>query len=565
MSSVCEHCGNQVVLQPAPHSSALVCPECRQAYRSGSLQIVTGVSGAGKSSILPSLRHLLPAWSVFDTDGIFWGETPQEWELWLKVAWQLAQCGRPVLLCGYIVPWQLQESESYPLFCQVDYLLLRCQAEVLRRRLATRPKWRAFDDALISQHQSFAVQLEQEGSRLFPGLTLVDTSTTPPQAVAEQVADWAATRYLDWQSCLVHPDMAGPSTHTARRKKVKVGDYFLAPVQEKPVVENTGAPIDPVWRRWVADGLLHGDSRTSMRAVMVQSGHSLETARAEVERAEHHPYMRAAQRLLEETSDRGLLGLLGAMARLHPDHGTVPRRSGLSREDFLRDYYACCRPVILQDMLQDWAAPEKWSPDYLMATLGDYPVAIQPLPYTQDPPGKMGFHEYVAQLSSENARYMYSNAQGLRRGEVLRPDISLLGDLVTDEHERPIQMLFGPKGALTPLHRDPCSNLLAQVMGRKEWFVLPPYESQLVHSAGKFYSPIDCEHPDLEKYPEFAGATVIHFVLEPGEVLFLPAGWWHQVRSLDLAISLSFENFAFANPSLIHKRKSLEEARGDYQ
>jgi ribosomal protein L16 Arg81 hydroxylase len=36
-------------------------------------------------------------------------------------------------------------------------------------------------------------------------------------------------------------------------------------------------------------------------------------------------------------------------------------------------------------------------------------------------------------------------------------------------------------------------------------------------------------------------------LLDPGQVLFLPVGWWHHVRSMDISISLSFTNFRAAN------------------
>ena len=40
---------------------------------------------------------------------------------------------------------------------------------------------------------------------------------------------------------------------------------------------------------------------------------------------------------------------------------------------------------------------------------------------------------------------------------------------------------------------------------------------------------------------------MLDVVLEAGEVLFLPAGWWHQVRSLDMSITVTFMNFVFPN------------------
>ncbi|MGY2735258.1 ribosomal protein L16 Arg81 hydroxylase [Sphingomonas sp. UYP23] len=49
------------------------------------------------------------------------------------------------------------------------------------------------------------------------------------------------------------------------------------------------------------------------------------------------------------------------------------------------------------------------------------------------------------------------------------------------------------------------------------------------------------------RYPALADATQYDVILEPGEILFMPLGWWHQVKSLDFSITLTFTNFRWAN------------------
>ena len=43
-----------------------------------------------------------------------------------------------------------------------------------------------------------------------------------------------------------------------------------------------------------------------------------------------------------------------------------------------------------------------------------------------------------------------------------------------------------------------------------------------------------------EGFPLLAGAAYVDMVLEPGDVLFLPRGWWHYLKSLSTSISLAF-------------------------
>lgn len=66
-------------------------------------------------------------------------------------------------------------------------------------------------------------------------------------------------------------------------------------------------------------------------------------------------------------------------------------------------------------------------------------------------------------------------------------------------------------------------------------------------ASGKFHresqgniSSVNVESPDLTAHPEFAAAKFTHAVLQPGDMLFIPARYWHYVRSLSTSISVNF-------------------------
>ena len=78
--------------------------------------------------------------------------------------------------------------------------------------------------------------------------------------------------------------------------------------------------------------------------------------------------------------------------------------------------------------------------------------------------------------------------------------------------------------------------------GAKIWTVFPPDQYSLLFN--KNFEPgaqpwVNIANPNLETFPRFKEATPIEFVLHPGEFLFVPSGWVHQVTSLDATISLS--------------------------
>ncbi|KAL6432493.1 hypothetical protein ACFW04_006819 [Cataglyphis niger] len=99
---------------------------------------------------------------------------------------------------------------------------------------------------------------------------------------------------------------------------------------------------------------------------------------------------------------------------------------------------------------------------------------------------------------------------------------------------------IGSKGAHTDCHWDTYGyNLVAQIHGRKLWLLYPPsdfllpvrlpYEESTVYSKIDFYC-LSMEERDLLLKISDKPKLII---LEPGDVLFVPNGWWHYVESLD--------------------------------
>ena len=57
------------------------------------------------------------------------------------------------------------------------------------------------------------------------------------------------------------------------------------------------------------------------------------------------------------------------------------------------------------------------------------------------------------------------------------------------------------------------------------------YRHTLLQSTSMVMSPVDIANPDLDKFPKFAQARRLECTLRPGDALFMPAFWWHEVQS----------------------------------
>ncbi|XP_078035361.1 HSPB1 associated protein 1 isoform X2 [Augochlora pura] len=107
---------------------------------------------------------------------------------------------------------------------------------------------------------------------------------------------------------------------------------------------------------------------------------------------------------------------------------------------------------------------------------------------------------------------------------------------------------IGSKGAHTNCHQDSYGcNLVAQIHGRKQWLLFPPsatyllhatripYEESTVYSKFNFFCPTKEDETNILKVMDKPKLVT----LEPGDVLFVPAGWWHYVESLEFSTSVN--------------------------
>lgn len=313
---------------------------------------------------------------------------------------------------------------------------------------------------------------------------------------------------------------------------------------------------------WMAQQKLSNQSDAVIIKYLVDKGLPQAAVQAELQTIVSHPSFQAGHQfaqLLQKLESH--FTIEHQLASLSSKFGKIERKSSISREYFLENYYSQNKPVIITNAMHNWQALQLWNPGYLKEKYGQAMVQIQ-ANRNGDPDYELNverhretiqFADYIDRVvtgGSTNDYYMVANNQTLEREEFksLLNDIEIFPEyLNANEKKGRIFFWFGPAGTLTPLHHDPVNLVLAQVAGRKQIKLISPRQTPLLYNHVGVFSKVDCEHPDYEKYPLFKNVNIIECTLEPGEVIFIPVGWWHHVRSLDVSISVSFTNFVFPN------------------
>ena len=244
---------------------------------------------------------------------------------------------------------------------------------------------------------------------------------------------------------------------------------------------------------------------------------------------------------------------------LSPLAGGISRVQQLSSEEFLDNFYAAGRPVVIEGEMDGWPALERWTPAYLARLIGSAEVMFQGGRnddpefelYKDKHTRRIRFNSYiknVTQPGAGNDAYItaYNSADN---GAALAPLHRELGQFDKFLTPGPGMAWIGPAGTFTPLHFDLTNNLLAQVVGRKKLILIPPSEtSKLANNRHVFSDVHDITDPArLARFPLAAYARRFEIDLGPGDLLYIPVGWWHQVRSLSFSVMMTYTNFRWPN------------------
>ena len=246
------------------------------------------------------------------------------------------------------------------------------------------------------------------------------------------------------------------------------------------------------------------------------------------------------------------------------DSTPIERRSGLTRLQFLQEYLIPRKPVVLTDAFDGQALLDTWTLDYFKERFGTLlvnPIAYQ-AGFTRAVSRQFSLADYVRSIQQDTWQQGWPAGYGapyLERWGEFDPLWGQRARELETEYQTPLlfadrsailpkflrgaitlQLFIGPAGTIVWLHRDSCMTHAwsCNITGRKLWLMYPPHQRKLVYDQGG-RSAVHPEQPDYRQFPLFRDVPAITATNGPGETVFIPAGWFHYVRSLEPTISLS--------------------------
>jgi ribosomal protein L16 Arg81 hydroxylase len=218
----------------------------------------------------------------------------------------------------------------------------------------------------------------------------------------------------------------------------------------------------------------------------------------------------------------------------------------ITRKEFETKYLKTQKPVILRGLWKQYPAYSKWTMDYFRQTMGDIEVNLfsskmaNPSETLAVPHAKMKFSDYLHLIEHDPTDLRLFLFPVFKHKPELLKDFGYPS--ITGRYLKIPFMFFGPKHSVTRMHQDiDLSNVfLTQFAGKRRVVLFAPDQSHFLYRLPfNVHSTVDIDNPDYETYPALKYAKGYSAVLENGDTLYMPSGYWHHIEYLEGGFGLS--------------------------
>lgn len=227
----------------------------------------------------------------------------------------------------------------------------------------------------------------------------------------------------------------------------------------------------------------------------------------------------------------------------------IPREKKITRTDFVRKYVNPQKPVVIENLTEDWPAYERWSLDYMKVVAGEKEVPLfddRPISSKykfNEAHERMKMREYIDLLQKGPTNYRIFLYNLLKEVPALQEDFRY-PDVGLRLLKQVPMLFFGGGGSKVFMHFDiDYANILHfHFHGKKQCILFPPTQTRYLYKVPHALitrEDIDFVQPDYDKFPALRKAEGYITELKHGETLYMPEGYWHQMTYLTPGFSMS--------------------------
>ena len=235
----------------------------------------------------------------------------------------------------------------------------------------------------------------------------------------------------------------------------------------------------------------------------------------------------------------------------------IDKKQQITEVEF-RNHYLDKKPLLLKGFTTESRCIQKWSLDYFSQHFAGLQIATKEFMPEQIKVHHTTMGEYITSLRNYFAKMEQGKACSLPPYCHDIPIFNIAPALIKDVEGFPsnwlpkwyqtnwwlfCQFFMSVEGSVTPLHFDTLRthNLFFQVQGRKRFTLIPWEKSKACDRRGWRWFNADPEASEHNNPHNFDSVPRVIVDVEPGDILYMPAGTLHHVRSLDFCISFNID------------------------